>query len=182
VGRYIQAQMDLGATLCTRSRPACSRCPFADDCIAYRERRVAELPTPRPRKAVPQRSARHAVILRADAVLLERRPPTGIWGGLLALPEIPSTAGDPAHWANERFGLAVAERRQLTPLRHAFTHFVLELTPVLLAVDGNAPAHLAADDGDLRWLPLGERAAAALPAPVRRILDALAAPDLFGGD
>ena len=182
VGRYIQAQMDLGATLCTRSRPDCRRCPFADDCVAYRDQRIAELPTPRPRKAVPHRSARHAVILHAGAVLLERRPPTGIWGGLLALPEIPPAARDPACWARERFGLAVAAPEPLTPLRHAFTHFVLELTPVLLPVDGLAPATSAADDGDLRWLALGERASAALPAPVRRILDAIAAPDLFGGD
>jgi len=174
--------MDLGATLCTRSRPACSRCPFADDCVAYREQRIAELPTPRPRKAVPQRSARHAVILDAGAVLLERRPPTGIWGGLLALPEIPTTERDLAQWVRARFGLAVSAPQPLTPLRHAFTHFVQELTPVLLPVEGRAPAGIAADDGDLRWLALGERASAALPAPVRRILDAIAAPDLFGGD
>jgi A/G-specific adenine glycosylase len=187
VGRYIQAQMDLGATLCTRARPACIRCPFATDCVAHREGRVAQLPTPRPRKAVPRRSARYAVILCEGAVLLERRPPTGIWGGLLALPEIPADLAEPADWAGERFGLRVAAAQPLAPLTHAFTHFVLELQPVLLQVD-QAPAtsasgihHRVADKGALCWQPLAARAGAALPTPVRRILDALAAPDLFGG-
>ena len=181
VGRYIQAQMDLGATLCTRSRPACARCPFAADCVAHRERRVAELPTPRPRKAVPRRSARYAVIVHEGAVLLERRPPSGIWGGLLALPEIPDAGGDAVRWADERFGLTIAGAQTLAPLTHAFTHFVLELQPVLLQVapPRGRPRLHAAGDGALCWQPLAARADAALPTPVRRILDALAAPDLF---
>ena len=188
VGRYIQAQMDLGATLCTRSRPACIRCPFAANCVAHRDGRVAELPTPRPRKTVPRRSARYAVILRDGAVLLQRRPPTGIWGGLLALPEIPEDLTEPAKWAGERFGLSISDAQQLAPLTHVFTHFVLELHPVLLQVEqaprGHAgPPHLhAADEGALCWQPLAARAGAALPTPVRRILDTLAAPDLFAGD
>jgi A/G-specific adenine glycosylase len=188
VGPYIQAQMDLGATLCTRSRPACIRCPFAADCVAHREGRVAELPTPRPRKAVPRRSARYAVIVRDDAVLLERRPPSGIWGGLLALPEIPADLAEPAQWAGERFGLSVSAAQPLAPLTHAFTHFVLELQPVLLQVEraphaqAGRPRHHAADDGALCWQPLAGRAGAALPTPVRRILDTLAAPDLFAGN
>ena len=190
VGRYIQAQMDLGATLCTRSRPACVRCPFAADCVAHRDGRVAELPTPRPRKTVPRRSTRYAVILRDGAVLLERRPPSGIWGGLLALPEIPEGPAEPAHWAGERFGLSVSAAQPLASLTHAFTHFVLELQPVLLQVQaaphmqaGQAgqPNHHAADDSALCWHPLAARADAALPTPVRRILDTLAAPDLFAG-
>ena len=188
VGRYIQAQMDLGATLCTRARPACIRCPFAANCVAHRDGRVAELPTPRPRKTVPRRSARYAVILRDGAVLLQRRPPTGIWGGLLALPEIPEDHAEPAKWAGERFGLSISDAQQLAPLTHVFTHFVLELHPVLLQVEQAPRAHAgprhlhAADEGALCWQPLAARAGAALPTPVRRILDTLAAPDLFAGD
>ncbi|HAF53919.1 MAG TPA: A/G-specific adenine glycosylase [Thauera sp.] len=187
IGRYIQAQMDLGATLCTRGRPACARCPFAGDCVAHRDGRVGELPTPRPRQAVPRRSARYAVIVRDGAVLLERRPPAGIWGGLLALPEIPEDRTEPASWASERFGLNLSPAQPLGPLTHAFTHFVLELYPVLLQVrqasgsQAQPPRCHAADDGALCWQPLAARATAALPTPVRRILDALAAPDLFAG-
>ncbi|ENO86135.1 A/G-specific adenine glycosylase [Thauera linaloolentis] len=177
-GRYIQAQMDLGATLCTRGKPACGRCPFADDCVARRENRIGELPTPRPKKAVPRRSARYAVILRRDAVLLERRPPAGIWGGLLALPEIPAGIDDAGAWARTHFGLECAEASPLAPLTHTFTHFVLDMQPVLLRAGAASPP-AAADDGALCWLPLPALGEAALPAPVRKILDVLAAPDLF---
>lgn len=179
IGRYIQAQMDLGATLCTRTRPACARCPFHDDCVARRTGRIAELPAPRPKKAVPRRSARCAVIVRDGAVLLERRPPAGIWGGLLALPEIPPEATDIPAWVAQRSGIATGPVQPLAPLTHTFTHFVLELQPLLLHA---AAARGLADDGTLSWLPLAARADAALPAPVRRILDGLATPGLFDGE
>ncbi len=191
VGRYIQAQMDLGATLCTRARPACARCPFHDDCVARRDGRIAELPAARPRKAVPRRSARYAVIVHEREVLLERRPPSGIWGGLLALPELPPEVEDAARWAGTRFGLQCAPAARLTPLRHTFTHFVLEMQPLLLQVEGGpdsgpgrgrrADAHRVAEADDAYWQPLHALDDAALPTPVRRILGALARPDLFTG-
>ena len=180
LGRYTQAQMDLGATLCTRSKPACMRCPFADDCVARRDGRVGELPTPRPKKTVPRRSARYAIIIHEHAVLLERRPPAGIWGGLLTPPEIPATAPDGGVWAQQHLGLACAPARALASLTHTFTHFVLELQPVLLHAS-TPTCTLIADDGALRWHALADLADAALPAPMRKILGALAAPDLFDG-
>lgn len=182
IGRYTQAQMDLGATVCTRTRPACQRCPFRADCVAHREQRIAELPTPRPKKTVPQRSARYAVIVHDGAVLLERRPPAGIWGGLLALPEIPSDADELSRWLAQRFGLALAEATPLAPLSHAFTHFRLTLEPTLMRVDGRAPpSSTLAEAPAGHWLRLAAREDAALPTPVRRILDDLAAPGLFDG-
>ncbi|MBD5801922.1 A/G-specific adenine glycosylase [Azoarcus sp. Aa7] len=171
IGTYIQAQMDLGATLCTRGRPACGRCPMAEICVALREERVAELPAARPKKTVPQRHARVAVIVADGAVLLERRPPTGIWGGLLALPEIPEGTADPARWVAARYGLQAGEPAMLPPLNHAFTHFRLEMTPLRFDV---AAAAAAAADADHRWLALDALADAGLPTPVRRILAELA--------
>lgn len=170
IGTYIQAQMDLGATLCTRSSPACERCPLATVCLARRDGRTAELPSARPRKAIPTRSARFAVILDADAVLLERRPPSGIWGGLLALPEIPEGA-DAADWASGRYGLGIVGQHRLTALRHVFTHFTLDIQPELLRAATGTPR--CAEDGPV-WQQLDSLAEAALPAPVRRILEALA--------
>lgn len=167
-GRYIQAQMDLGATVCTRSRPACTRCPLAADCVARRDGRCAELPTPRPRKAVPRRQANVVVVRAGNAVLVEQRPPAGIWGGLLALPE--AGADGAAAWTAQRFGSAAPAAASLPALTHAFTHFVLEIRPWL--VDLRAPATLAGD-GTLRWLALDTVDAAALPAPVRTILKSL---------
>ena len=173
-GDYIQAQMDLGATLCTRSRPNCARCPLATDCVALATGRVTELPQARPKKAVPQRHVRVAVILRDEAVLLERRPPSGIWGGLLALPEIPDDE-DAANWLQRRFG-TTASAQALATVRHVFTHFRLDIEPVLLHVPGNATM---ATEPVMEWLALDALDAAGLPAPVRRILDAIARPDLL---
>lgn len=176
VGRYIQAQMDLGATVCTRGKPACARCPFAADCVALATGRVGELPVARPKKAVPRRHSRMAVLLRDGAVLLERRPPAGIWGGLLALPEIPEGETDIAAWSARALGLRTAAPMPLAPLTHVFTHFVLEIAPLRLEVEAGAAA---TDDGARCWLALADTAGAALPTPVRRILDGLAAPGLF---
>ncbi|NMG75566.1 A/G-specific adenine glycosylase [Aromatoleum diolicum] len=171
VGTYIQAQMDLGATLCTRGKPACERCPMAGLCVARREDRIAELPAARPRKAVPQRHVRVAVIHADGRVLLERRPPAGIWGGLLALPEIPDSEADAGRWLETRFGLAPRASRALAPLNHAFTHFRLEITPIRFEV---SDAGHSVVDAEHRWLALAELDSAGLPTPVRRILDDLA--------
>jgi len=178
IGPYIQAQMDLGATLCTRGKPDCVRCPFHDDCVARREGRVAELPAARPKKAVPRRSVRVAVVLHEGRVLLERRPPSGIWGGLLALPEIPEQVADVKDWADTALGVECAAASPLAPLTHTFTHFVLDMQP--LRLDATRVAAQAMEPGH-GWQPLATLADAALPTPVRRILTALSAPDLFSG-
>lgn len=168
IAAYIQAQMDLGATVCTRTRPACENCPLASGCIALRERRVADLPATRPRKAIPLKSIRVAVIQWDDRVLMERRAPSGIWGGLLGLPEIPDSRDD-SDWLLCRFGIAAGECIPLPPLRHAFTHFRLDIHPVRLRVDRIAP--MIGDAGH-EWLALGGLDGAGVPAPVRRILAA----------
>jgi A/G-specific adenine glycosylase len=176
IGPYIQAQMDFGATLCTRARPACPRCPLFDLCVARRDGRQGELPTPRPRRTPPRRASRVAVILRDGAVLLERRPPAGIWGGLLALPEIPEDT-EAGAWAAQALGLTTATARPLAPLTHAFTHFVLEMRPELLEVEVEpldvARMSLVASESRHYWQPLANLDGAALPTPVRRILETL---------
>lgn len=179
VGRYIQAQMDLGATVCTRGKPACVRCPFEADCVARCTGRVAELPVARPKKAVPRRQSRMAVVVSNGRVLLERRPPSGIWGGLLALPEIPQDATNIGSWMHGTLGLRAATMAPLPPLTHVFTHFVLEIAPLRIDIEDGTT--LARDDGAQCWLALADIAGAALPTPVRRILDGFVAPDLFAG-
>ena len=191
-GTYIQAQMDLGATLCTRARPACMRCPLAGDCIAARDGRVAQLPTPRPRKAIPQRESRVVLVLAngsasdsmfADTrVLLERRPPSGIWGGLLSLPELPDSATGPrqvAHWLTSNLGVAGDDGIELAPVRHVFTHFQLTLRPLRFDIDQNPRNANRAGEDKLVWLRLDELDQAGLPAPIRRILESLRTPTLF---
>ena len=167
---YTQAQMDLGATVCTRGKPACGRCPLAARCVALAEERIAELPTPRPRRQVVERDGRFAVILADGAVLLERRPSSGIWGGLLSLPELPEDAVT-ADWVADRFGLEVLRVAALPGFRHVFTHFTLHLAPEAIHV--RRPGQTCGEEGRL-WQPLAELDAAALPAPIRKLLTELA--------
>ena len=167
IGVYIQAQMDLGATVCTRTRPACETCPLARQCVARALGRVAELPAARPRKTPPRRATRMAVVMLNDYVLLERRPPAGIWGGLLALPEIPEGIQIET-WAMRNLGIDQADVRALPPLVHVFTHFTLDIAPWRIDLPA-APRMLS--EPTWQWLALEQIGFAALPAPVRRILE-----------
>lgn len=162
---YTQGIMDLGATLCTRNRPDCGNCPMRGICIAERDGRQGELPTAKPAKAVPERAVTVSVFIDGDRVLLQRRPSSGIWGGLLALPE-----GEPEQLAIA-LGLIPQATTPLPELRHTFTHFRLTISPLLCRV--SAPA--ACNEPGMEWLPLARIGDAALPTPIRKILAALAA-------
>ncbi len=175
MARYTQAIMDLGATLCTRSRPRCDACPVRADCKALLLGRVAELPVRAKAPARPLRTAHLLVAVNRRAVLLEERPPTGIWGGLLSLPEFPSL-GDLQAGARALGGKDPAAMHER---RHGFTHFTLAFTPHLLRLPARqrtaarqdaAGGVAAAAPGRLRWLPLCDIDAAALPAPIRTLL------------
>ncbi len=172
IGAYNQAMMDLGATLCTRARPACERCPLAALCIARRQGRQAELPESRPSKRLPERAT--LMILarnRAGAVLLERRPPTGIWGGLWSLPETDPNQ-DPAHWCRERTGAEPLRVEMHPPRRHTFSHFALTMGLAEVWTRG-APAAVADEDSQ-SWFDPAAVPKLGLPAPVRSILADLA--------
>jgi A/G-specific adenine glycosylase len=151
---YTQGLMDLGATLCTRSRPRCGDCPLAAQCVARREGRIGELPTPRARRTVPQRSVRVLVLRHRGRVLLEQRPPHGIWGGLLSLPELP----------DGKLPRRYVDAVPLPVVRHAFTHFRLDIAPLALKVSRRDTAQEGV------WLSLKEIDEAPLPAPIRKIL------------
>ena len=149
IERYTQALMDLGATVCTRRNPLCHACPIADSCIARKQKRVAELPAPRAPRELPQKRITWLVLRHAGAVLVERRPAPGIWGGLWCPPEL---AGKRPRGA-----------KALAPIEHGFTHFRLRIQPLLYNVEKRG-----ATSG--RWLKLEEADAAALPAPVKALL------------
>ncbi|WP_181880877.1 A/G-specific adenine glycosylase [Crenobacter cavernae] len=166
---YTQGQMDLGATVCTRGRPACTVCPMVDGCVAAREGRTGELPTPRPKKAVPTRDTVMLMLTWQDKVWLERRPPSGIWGGLLSLPEF-ADSGAAEDWAS---ALGHVDVDIAWPeLEHVFTHYRLIITP-LPARLREGSANLVRDGGG-DWWPLAEALDAGLPAPVKRLLGRLA--------
>ncbi len=170
VAPYIQGLMDLGALICTTRRPGCPRCPLRATCGALIAGRVDELPAPRPRRKVPTRTTVMAILRHGGDVLLEKRPASGVWGGLWSLPEM-ATVADLHGIVARRFGCVVRRVDRLAPIRHTFTHFTLEIAPVLIDVDAPAPA--ATEPGGV-WLPLESAVTAALPAPVKRLLVRLA--------
>lgn len=159
VADYTQAIMDLGATLCTARNPACEHCPQCEDCAALREGRVAELPTPRPRKTLPVRSTVMWLIESGDGVMLERRPPTGIWPSLYSLPESPTDAdGLPGIEAGEH----------LPVLRHTFSHYHLDIHPRRARLKDLADRVM--DEARLLWYN-PQQPMPGVPAPVRRLIE-----------
>ena len=166
---YTQALMDLGATLCTRTAPRCDECPVATDCVARLEGRIAELPAPRPARARPSRAVRVLVLEHAGTILLEKRPAAGIWAGLWSLPEIDLDA-DIARHCQARFLASVNVGDALPPIEHGFTHFSLTIHPQRVAV---RRWPLRTETPGLLWLTRDDALAAALPAPIRKLLAAL---------
>ena len=171
VREYTQAIMDLGATLCTRSQPRCGNCPVAGDCAAHQSARVADFPRARPKRVVPRRSTCFLIIENsAGQVLLERRPPSGIWGGLWCFPEVPDESALSARLA--ALGLGNGHVRQrLAIIAHSFTHFHLDIAPLRITADSQALA--VRDDHALRWYSPEDSTRIGLSAPVTRLLASL---------
>jgi len=177
---YTQGLMDLGATVCVRARPRCDVCPVADRCEARRLGRVDALPTPRAPRRVETRDAELLLLRSGGAVLLERRPGTGLWGGLWSLPEfaaptrgaLPAAAdaGALAAWAGTRFGMPIGEPAVLQAFRHTFTHFRLHARVWQAEVAIGLPA----PEGH-EWLALADAAGAPLPRPIKTLLVSLPA-------
>jgi A/G-specific adenine glycosylase len=166
---YTQAIMDLGATLCTRARPQCAACPLAADCIAHRDGLTAQLPERKPARALPTRRTVMLVLRdRTGRLLLERRPPTGVWAQLWSLPEAEDLAAARRNIARDHGipGNQIAFR-SLPPFIHTFSHYRLDVTP--LVFDVGVPAHVA-DAAERRWLHPADAAALGLPAPVRNLI------------
>ncbi len=171
---YTQALMDLGATLCTARNPACADCPVAADCQAHLAGVVDRYPQPRPRRERPQRCARLLLAYDADGrLLLERRPPAGIWGSLWCPPLIDDARLETPRWS-EAMRFEADPTPALPSVRHAFTHFDLELQPVTGRIELDAGV---AEDPALRWVTLSELDALGLPSPVRKILSRHQAPN-----
>jgi len=173
---YTQSLMDLGAGVCTRKRPACSGCPVSKSCAGYARGKMEAYPASRPRKARPVRKTSMLMLLREGEVLLEKRPPAGVWGGLWCLPEMPA-GSDPGDYCQRRFGAKLAGAKRLAILHHGFTHFQLDIEPLLCPL-GSA-SRCVAEPGQV-WLPLEEAGGAALPAPVKKLLARVGSSGLGG--
>jgi len=170
---YTQAIMDLGATVCTRSQPRCAECPLNGDCLALAEGRETQLPQRKPRKTTPLRQTVFVMVRDPRGrVLLERRPPAGVWGGLWSFPECqPGTDIDA--WCREHLGIAVKPVRELDVMRHTFSHFRLDIQPALLRIDARGAARAVKDSPDRQWFDIDGNERVGLAAPVTRLLGKL---------
>jgi A/G-specific adenine glycosylase len=167
---YTQGLMDLGADVCLPRDPKCLICPVSGDCVARVEDRIAELPGRKARAPARRRRIAMLVVTRGREVLLEKRAPTGIWGGLWSLPEAGADEA-PAEALARDWGLAAAEAQPLEPFEHAFTHFTLEVAPWRLKLARGARL---AEAKPAMWLALSDVKGAALPSPVKKLLVSLA--------
>ena len=166
VNHYTQAMMDLGATLCTRSKPSCLLCPLRSGCRAHLLGRESAYPAPKPRKELPRKRSLMPLLANHEgAILLYRRPSSGLWGGLWSLPEL--MADDELDGLAQRHGLTLGTRRELPGLLHTFSHFQLAIEPWLIQVEHATPG---VAEGDWLWYNLASPPRLGLAAPVKKLL------------
>lgn len=169
---YTQAMMDLGATICTRSKPRCDQCPLQRHCLAYAMANPTAYPTKKPSKNLPKRAVRLVILTNQQGeVLLEKRPPLGIWGGLWSFPECPADV-DVKTWCQQHYVSHVDSLYQGTPFRHTFSHFHLDITPVQMQI--THPAMQVMEQTNTIWQHPKQPISYGLPAPIARLLTKLA--------
>ncbi len=172
VADYTQAIMDLGAMVCTRRKPLCQDCPVRQGCRALAEGRPEAYPSPRPRRELPRRTTRWLVVQdERGRILLTRRPPSGVWGGLWTPPEVPEDV-DLQQWAVQKLGLTLHQPREGETLEHTFSHFHLRIAPWHARLALEAPENVAAvmEPSETLWYNGSPREALGLPAPVQTLL------------
>lgn len=172
VADYTQAMMDLGATCCTRARPRCDQCPLQRGCTAYRSGRQLDYPAPRPRRELPVRTTHMVLVCNAQGeVLLQKRPPTGIWGGLWSLPELDSL--EALHpWCEQTLGRPLQRVQTWPAVRHSFSHFHLDIIPLLVELGDNR-ASLVLEGPAAVWYNTRTSSRRGLATPVQRLLEQL---------
>lgn len=167
VGAYNQAMMDMGALLCTRSRPNCVSCPIQSGCQAFALRQQQSIPVPRPKKELPVKRTHMLLICTAERkVLLTQRPPQGLWGGLYVLPEVENAAEIPHFLLSQQ--LITSAPQPLAQLSHKFSHFELQIQPWLIHIQ-TEPSALA--ESGLVWYNTQQPQALGLAAPIKKLLD-----------
>jgi A/G-specific adenine glycosylase len=174
VADYTQAMMDIGATLCVRSKPHCSHCPFQKNCVAYTLNMTASLPRKKPSVQLPTRQVTLLILQKnSDFVLLEKRSATGIWGGLWSLPEISGTPSekDVQKICRERFAYTIKDIQFGEKFRHTFSHFHLEIAPAFLDIKERKSKIMEAEQQI--WYNLQQPSALGLPAPIKKLLSRL---------
>ncbi|MEM9243655.1 MAG: A/G-specific adenine glycosylase [Pseudomonadota bacterium] len=173
VADYTQVLMDLGAMICVRRQPLCSACPIATTCVAFQTGQQQQIPYKKPRKKLPTRTTIMLVLQGPQQqILLQKRPMTGIWGGLWSFPEYQNEFdGDIALFCQQHFAVTPMLIEPLTAFRHTFSHFHLQVTPLLIKID-QLPTQIMASETML-WYDSSNKQTIGLPQPVKRLLEKL---------
>ncbi len=171
VSDYTQAIMDLGATICTRTRPDCPQCPWQTACLAYQQNATTSYPSPKTKKESPLRVSRWLIFYRDHSVLLYKRPPVGVWAGLWSFPECPIDVNI-NDWCQQHFGYEVKQWQTKPTFRHVFSHFRWDITPVILPAD--AFVDRVMDSTDWVWYKITHTPPGGFASPVQRLLLELA--------
>ncbi|WP_159991609.1 A/G-specific adenine glycosylase [Pelistega ratti] len=169
IGQYNQGLMDLGSTICTRTKPICTSCPLQKDCFAFKHHKQAELPQKKPKKIIPQKETIMLVLQVGNSILLQQRPEKGIWGGLLSLPELSNTA-EMEKW------LALHPSATASPMasfEHIFSHYRLLIHPILIQFTRSHTVQESFLVENSQWYPLANTDQLALPSPVMKIIEGL---------
>lgn len=173
VADYTQAMMDLGATLCIRGQPDCASCPLKQKCIAFAQGMAALLPRKQTTSAIPTKNATFLILKRETKILLCKRPSKGIWGGLWSVPEmigIPEQAEIVEH-CRQHYGVSIFDYQPRPAFRHTFSHYHLDIHPIVLRVKKVAAKIMEADKQI--WYNLEQPQTLGLPKPMQIILRGL---------
>ncbi|AEE21050.1 A/G-specific adenine glycosylase [Glaciecola sp. 4H-3-7+YE-5] len=165
-GDYTQAMMDMGATICTRSKPKCDSCPLQQNCLAFAQGRQSELPGKKPKKDIPVRTTVMLIPMWQSQVLIYQRPPSGLWGGLWGFYEADSL--DTLDATAQQLALGQYTRLTLEPFRHTFSHFHLDIQPVILQLE--QPSSSQVNEKQQIWYDLLKQPNVGLAAPTKKLL------------
>ncbi|MCC2617668.1 A/G-specific adenine glycosylase [Aestuariibacter halophilus] len=168
-GDYTQAMMDLGATVCTRSKPRCDACPLQSDCLAYAQGRQVDFPGKKPKKTLPVKRTTMLLPLWQQQVLMYQRPPQGLWGGLWSLLEVEDENAIRA--AMSPWGIKRYDVKALPSFRHTFSHFHLDIQPLCLHL-ADVPQHSVQEPRHL-WYDIAQPPKVGLAAPTKKLIDSL---------
>jgi len=169
VREYTQAMMDLGATVCTRSRPECDACPVHADCAARAAGTIDQFPGRKAKKAKPLKQTTMVLAVSGGSIYLERRPPAGIWGGLWSLPELSN--GQVGDWCRATLDSAGRSMESWDTMRHSFSHYDLDIQPVVVRIE--ATSRKVADNDDVTWHSLDAAPPGGIAAPVQKLINTL---------
>lgn len=167
---YTQAIMDLGATLCTRSKPRCEDCPLKTDCLAFQQGNQADYPGKKPKKIMPEKQTIMLIIKNEkQEVFMQKRPPVGIWGGLWCFPQFEKmTLAE--EWLSENYKFSLNQTDKLPKLKHTFSHFHLHIQPLIVTVKNPINKGVMEHEDSL-WYNITTEFNGGLAAPVQTLLN-----------